>query len=212
MVRMLKGFTVAGALGAVAFLGACGKGNSNAADTMAAAGSDTATVASGTTTGAANGTMGNTAASTPMTDAQIFTALTEANQSEIDAGKLAETKATNAGVKAFARQMVTDHTQLLKQGNDLAGRLKVTPGAVPNDSLGAHAKAEMQQLQSAPRGAAFDSTYVNAQVQDHQQVLAMLRSLDGKAQAAQLNDMIRAAEPKVQQHLTRAQALQAQVK
>ncbi len=43
-------------------------------------------------------------------DAQIAAIVVAANQVDIDAGKLAESKASNADVKAFAHRMVTDHS------------------------------------------------------------------------------------------------------
>ena len=42
-----------------------------------------------------------------------------ANQVDIDAGKLAASMATNAEVKKFGQQMVTDHTGVNKQADRL---------------------------------------------------------------------------------------------
>src|SRR5688572_7363124 len=60
-------------------------------------------------------------------DAQIASIVVTANQVDIDAGKLAESRTTNAEVKAFARLMVTDHTAVNKSATELAAKLKVTP-------------------------------------------------------------------------------------
>ena len=60
-------------------------------------------------------------------DAQIAAIVVTANQVDIDVGKFAQTKAHAADVKAFARQMVTDHTGVNKQAAELANRLKLTP-------------------------------------------------------------------------------------
>ena len=54
------------------------------------------------------------------TDAQIASIVVTANQVDIDAGKYAERHAHAADVKAFARQMVTDHTGVNKQAAALA--------------------------------------------------------------------------------------------
>ena len=48
-------------------------------------------------------------------DAQIASIVVTANQVDIDAGKLAESKGSNAEVKAFGKQMVTDHSGVNKQ-------------------------------------------------------------------------------------------------
>src|SRR6476619_4175319 len=60
-------------------------------------------------------------------DAQIASIVVTANQVDIDAGKLATTRASNPEVKKFAQLMVTDHTGVNKQAVDLATKLKVTP-------------------------------------------------------------------------------------
>src|SRR4051812_25128479 len=61
------------------------------------------------------------------TDAQIAAIVVTANQVDIDAGKLAESKGSNAEVKAFGKQMVTDHTGVNKQASDLVTKLGVKP-------------------------------------------------------------------------------------
>ena len=60
-------------------------------------------------------------------DAQIAAIVVTANQVDIDAGKLAESKSTNKEVKAFGKQMVTDHTGVNKAATDLVTKLKVKP-------------------------------------------------------------------------------------
>ena len=60
-------------------------------------------------------------------DAQIASIVVTANQVDIDAGKLAASRATNAEVKKFAQLMVTDHTGVNKSAIELVAKLKVTP-------------------------------------------------------------------------------------
>ncbi len=62
-----------------------------------------------------------------VTDPQIASIVVTANQVDIDAGKLAKAKASNADVKAFANQMITDHSGVNKQATDLVTKLKVKP-------------------------------------------------------------------------------------
>src|SRR5919108_2607123 len=61
------------------------------------------------------------------TDPQIAHIVVTANQVDIDAGKLAEARGHNADVKAFGKQMVTDHSGVNKQAVALAKKLGVTP-------------------------------------------------------------------------------------
>src|SRR5947199_9309113 len=60
-------------------------------------------------------------------DAQIAAIVVTANQVDIDAGKLAESKGSNAQVKAFGKQMVTDHMGVNKQATELVTKLGVKP-------------------------------------------------------------------------------------
>src|SRR6476620_6272240 len=60
-------------------------------------------------------------------DAQIAAIVVTANQTDIDAGKLAESRGKSAEVKAFGKQMVTDHTGVNKQAVALVTKLGVKP-------------------------------------------------------------------------------------
>lgn len=52
------------------------------------------------------------------TDPQIAAIVVTANQVDIDAGKLAESKTKSKDVKAFAQQMVADHSGVNKAATD----------------------------------------------------------------------------------------------
>ena len=215
-MRVTRKTTVAFALGAVTLLGACKK-SENAADTTAA-GATTGAMA-GTTTGAvpgstavANQATSNPASTQTMTDAEIFAMLKSANQGEIDAGKTAESKATNAAVKAFAKDMVADHTMLLNQGDALAKKVNVTPQPAANDSIDATNKQVATALEQVPKGAAFDSTYVNNQVLGHQNTLDLVKRAEDQAQNSELKALLKNAEPVIQRHLDRIKDIQGKMK
>src|SRR6476619_2999555 len=61
------------------------------------------------------------------TDAQIAGIVVTANQVDIDAGKVAKSKAQNVDVKAFGEQMIADHTGVNKTAQALVTKLKVSP-------------------------------------------------------------------------------------
>ena len=71
------------------------------------------------------------AQSTGPTDPQIAAIVVTANQVDIDAGKLAESKTKSADVKAFAQRMVTDHSGVNQAAVDLVHKLGVTPQENP---------------------------------------------------------------------------------
>ena len=91
---------------------------------------------------------GATRAQSP-NDAQIAFIVVTANQVDIDAGKLAESKASSADVKAFGKQMVTDHSGVNKQAVALVTRLKVTPeDNATSEALKAGGEKNMARLKT----------------------------------------------------------------
>ena len=205
-----------------AALGACAKKDNAATDTAAtsaapAMGSDTgmtaannaSATASGATTGATSSSAGATVAAS--SDAEILSVVGMTNASEIGEGKLAESKATNADVKSFARDMVKDHTAMQGDADKIAKTAKISPTAPAAASqLKAESAATMDSLKAA-KGATFDQQYIAGQVADHQKALGNLQSYQGSAQNADLKNMIQQAIPKVQQHLDRARELQTKL-
>src|SRR6267154_5095625 len=61
------------------------------------------------------------------TDPQIAAIVVSANTVDVDAGKLAISKAHSKAVREFAQRMITDHTGVNKSAVDLVTKLKVTP-------------------------------------------------------------------------------------
>src|SRR2546421_9914365 len=97
-------------------------------------------------------------------DAQIAHIVVTANQVDIDAGKVAQKHAKSADVKAFAKQMITDHTAVNKQAVALAGKLKVKPEDNPTSkSLTSGGDANVKKLKGL-KGDAFDKAYVDQEV------------------------------------------------
>jgi len=190
----------------------------------AAARADSTAVASGAvTTDSAAGASGNnmagaassnmasgTGGATTLGDADIANVIHEVNAGEIAAGKIAQTKASNAEVKAYARDMVQAHTALDKQGAKVSGQTAATNAAI-RDSVVRANEAMSSQLQSANSGAAFDKAYLDGQVQGHQNALSFLQSAQTQTKSADLKKMISAAIPDVQKHLDRARSLQTKV-
>jgi putative membrane protein len=199
---------------ACATLAACGKrqGDRSAgtADTGPAATSSAgARSDSAAATSSAGGEAGMNATTAPLSDANILALISEANNAEIQAAQMAETKASTPPVRAFAQLMIHDHRQMQAQGDQVAKAINVTPQPPANDTLAAHVQQEQSQLSPLSKGPDFDRAYINDQVADHQTVLAMLHQFESEAQAAQLKMLIEKAIPKVQSHLDRAQKLQS---
>jgi putative membrane protein len=149
------------------------------------------------------------AAAPAVSDAQIAAIVVAANQVDIDAGQLAASKATNARVKEFARQMVTDHTGVNKAATALVTKLGVTPE--PNEtsrSLTTSGEQTRGSLQ-AKSGSEFDRAYIDNEVTYHQTVLdALDKTLIPNAQNAELKNMLVTTRPAFEAHLKMAKDVQ----
>jgi len=145
-------------------------------------------------------------------DAQIAHIVVTANQVDIDAGKLAETKSTNADVKAFGQRMVTDHTGVNKSATELVTKLKVTPEDNPtSQALKKGGEENLAKLKSLS-GAAFDKAYVDHEVAYHQQVLdAVDKTLIPNAKNEELKALIVKVRPAFVAHLDHAKMLQSKM-
>jgi putative membrane protein len=144
------------------------------------------------------------------TDPQIAAIVVTANQVDIDAGRLAESNGSSAEVKAFGKQMVTDHAGVNKQATDLVTKLKVKPeDNATARQLKAAGDANIKKLKSL-RGAAFDRAYVANEVTYHQQVLdALDKTLIPNATNAELKALLVKVRPAFVAHLEHAKQLQA---
>jgi putative membrane protein len=142
-------------------------------------------------------------------DAQIAAIVVTANQVDIDAGKLAESKAMSADVKAFGRQMATDHAGVNKQATELVTKLGVKPeDNATAQSLKAGGADNVKAL-SGMSGAAFDKAYIDHEVAYHQQVLdAVDKTLIPSAQNGELKALLIKVRPAFVAHLEHAKQVQ----
>jgi putative membrane protein len=143
-------------------------------------------------------------------DAQIAKIVVTANQVDVDAGRLAASKATNPEVKKFAQTMVTDHTGVNKHAVELAKKLGVKPE--DNDtakSLASGGQANLANLKTL-KGKEFDKAYVDHEVAYHQAVLdAVDKTLIPGAKNEELKALLVKVRPAFVAHLEHAKHLQA---
>jgi len=105
-------------------------------------------------------------------DAQGFiNDLTIANLAEVQLGKMASEKGSNADVKAFGQMMVQDHTQANDELKQVASQLKVQSPAQVDQK-----HKDLADKLSKLSGAEFDREYINAMVMGHEEVLGKLRA------------------------------------
>lgn len=146
-------------------------------------------------------------------DAQIAGIVVAANTVDINAGKLAESKAHDKEVKKFAKRMVTDHTGVNKQATALVNKLKVTPEeSSTSKSLKDDGAKTLSKLKGL-KGAEFDKAYVDNEVAYHQAVLdAIGKTLIPSAKNAELKALLEKSRPAFVDHLEHAKQMQASMK
>ena len=146
------------------------------------------------------------------TDPQIAHIVVTANQVDIDAGKLAEAKGSSKDVKAFGKQMVTDHSGVNQQAVALVTKLKVTPEDNPtSQSLKQGGQDNLKALNGL-NGTAFDKAYIAHEVAYHEQVLdAVDKVLIPSAKNEELKALIIKVRPAFVAHLEHAKTIQAQL-
>jgi putative membrane protein len=147
------------------------------------------------------------------TDAQIAAIVVTANQVDINAGKLAESKSGNKDVKAFAQRMVTDHTGVNKSATELVTKLKVKPEENPTSTSLRTAGEETLKRLKGLKGAEFDNAYAANEVTYHQTVLdAVDKMLIPSAKNEELKALLVKVRPAFVDHLEHAKHLQASLK
>jgi putative membrane protein len=146
------------------------------------------------------------------TDAQIAGIVVTANQVDIDAGKVAKSKAQNVDVKAFGEQMIADHTGVNKTAQALVTKLKVSPEeSATSQSLKKGGEDNLKNLRTL-KGADFDRAYIDHEVMYHQSVIdALDNTLIPNAKNEELKALLVNTRPAFVAHLEHAKEIQAKV-
>ncbi|MDG2529881.1 DUF4142 domain-containing protein [Caulobacter endophyticus] len=123
---------------------------------------------------------------------------------EIEAGKVALKRSTNADVKKFAQAMIDAHTatsQGLKAAIAASGASITLPTALPEDLQG-----KLDDLNKAD-AKDFDKKYADSQVDAHQAALNLLQRYAQDGDVAAIKTFAAETAPKVQEHLNMAEGL-----
>ena len=155
-------------------------------------------------TGAAVGAASATAAAVTDSTGAFVTSLVTANMYEIAAGEIAAKKGQAAGVKAFGKMMVTDHTAL---GKSAEPALKASGKDIPVE-LDERRKGMIDNLNAASP-ADFDGVYLSQQEAAHEETLTLVKGYADGGDDAGLKAVAAGAAPKVQAHLDMVKELKA---
>jgi len=146
-----------------------------------------------------------------MSNANIVAHLTMGDSLEIALSQAGAARAQNQAVRDFAQRMVTEHTQHMQMGQQMASQAGISPMPMPADTADAMmATRMMNRLSNVPAGAAYDRQLMRAEVMMHQHMLHELNAVRPQASGA-AQQLVDQTIPVVQQHLTDAQAIWKQV-
>jgi len=99
-------------------------------------------------------------------DKKFLAMAAQSDKNEIALSELAQQKATNPAVKAFAKKMVTEHTQMTESMKPFATSWGLNPPVSPDSDT----KKEWDKLNKLS-GKDFDKEYIDQMVSDHAKAL-----------------------------------------
>jgi len=125
---------------------------------------------------------------------------------EVELGKLAAQKATDADVKSFGQKMVDDHSK----ANDQLQQLATQKGVTLPTGGSTQQKNDMARLGKLS-GAAFDKAYVSLMVKDHKKDVAEFKKESKSAKDADLKSWAGTTLPTLQDHLKMIEDISAKM-
>jgi putative membrane protein len=124
------------------------------------------------------------------------------DQTEIKLSQLAVERASTPEVKQFAQTMVTDHTK----SSSLLKPIAVDHGVALPENLGPQTDEKLKRLEKQS-GVAFDKTYIEIMVTDHEEILHAFEAETAKAADPKLKEFIATVQPIVANHLQMAKEI-----
>lgn len=138
-------------------------------------------------------------------DASFMKEAAHAGAAEIEASKVAQTKAKSADVKAFADSMIADHTKVADELKALAASKNVT---LP-DGPSVKQKTELKLIDAGDDDK-FDARYAkHFGVKAHQDTIKLFQDAAREAKDPEVKAWAERTLPGLRHHLEMAQALAA---
>jgi putative membrane protein len=155
--------------------------------------------------GASQGNEATPEESGALTDGQIVGILANVDDGEIQQAQVALTKTSNTQVRTFADMMITEHQASKQKAAALMAQSNIDPApSAPSNKLKTDGAALLDKLNAAdPKD--FDAMYLEAQVDQHKEVLAMLNDkLIPSAKDPMLKQQLTSTKAMVQHHIDMA--------
>lgn len=147
------------------------------------------------------------------TDAEIAAVTDEINRRAIEHGRLAQMRAVNVEVRAYADRMVHEYEQVGGELEAVLSRARITrQQSIVSETLAQNTDMTSANLRAVD-GPAFDEAYMSSEEAMQANVLALLdSSLVPTAQNAELARVLAALRTRVNGHVADAQRIHANLR
>jgi putative membrane protein len=140
-------------------------------------------------------------------DAKFLIFATNAGMTEVQAGEIAKNQTISGKTKAFADDMIKDHTAAGNEVKALAATKNVTlPAEISDD----HKKAILDL--HAKKGADFEKAYIYMMVDDHQKVVDKFKDASDNCKDPDVKALAGKLLPSLVEHLEHAKMLKEGMK
>jgi putative membrane protein len=140
-------------------------------------------------------------------DLKFMREMTQANLAEVQAGKMAASKASSGEVKKYGQHMVDDHGKALSEARSLA---KAKGVQAPSQPAKKH-QAAMKKLEKE-KGEGFDKAFMQQMVKDHEEALKLHEDAAKNAKDPQLKAAAEKSVPVIEKHLEEAKSIVSSLK
>jgi putative membrane protein len=182
------------------------KSGTTSGSTQSAASTSGTATKSGDTKSASDTKSSGKSGSLQGADRTFMLKAAQGGMAEVEAGKVAQSKAQNDAVKQFAQRMVTDHS---KANDELMSLAKSKNVDVPS-SLDKQHQAHMDKMNKLS-GPQFDREYMKHMVDDHKKTVADFEKQAKGGKDNELKSWADSKLPTLREHLKMAQSTHDQV-
>lgn len=140
-------------------------------------------------------------------DTEFAVMAADAGMTEVELGKLALSKSSNADVKKYAQMMVDDHTAANDKLMGIASSKQITLPASISDKHKKHVE-DMSKMS----GKDFDKHYIDMMVDDHGDVVDAFKKENENTKDAELKNFTSETLPILMKHQDQAKALKDKMK
>ena len=142
-----------------------------------------------------------------MTPSSFLSEVAEGSMAEIQFASLALTRTQNPEVRAFAQQMIADHSKASEELKPIAAKKSIT---LPLELNSKH-KSLSDKL-TKMSGAEFDREYVKAMVEDHETDVKAFQTQSQGGTDTEIKDFATKMLPTLEHHLQMAREMQSKMK